>query len=642
MNTLKRLDQNPILIPNEHNSWEALAAFNPSVVRDQKGFHMLYRAESTPQQIAGVERSVSSIGYAHSKDGIHFTDRQLLVRPRYAWEGFGCEDPRATKIGDKYYIFYTALSTYPFSAEGIKVGIAITRDFLDVKKHQVTPFNAKAMALFPEKIDGKFVAVLTAHTDLPPAKITVAFFEKEEDMWSPHYWRNWQADLNSHVLPLLRSPNDHLEVGAVPVKTKQGWILIYSYIKNYFSSDRSFNVEAVLLDLNNPLKVLGRTGSLLIAEQEYELKGNVPQITFPTGALIQGDELWVYYGAADTVGCVATMKLKDLLADLTKQEPISFVKSETIEKGFERYKQNPIIEPRPEFAWELKGTLNPTAFYENGVHILYRAFSQDETSTLGYAFSKDGCHITERFSNPVYIPREDFEKTKKPGFSGCEDARITRMGDHLYMVYTAYNGVIPRVAMTSIPVKDFVAHRWNWETPRIISAPGVKDKNSCIFPRKIEDEYIILHRTNRSIYIDFVDKEQFLHGKEFLTTDYLLMRPRTEYWDNIKIGSAAAPIETKDGWLLFYHGYSDPGAIYKVGAVLLDLKDPREVLARTDVPLLQPEMEYEKFGFIHNVVFPCGVVVINGKIYMYYGAADFVIGVATMDLKQVLQVLKSS
>ncbi|MBU1927169.1 MAG: glycosidase [Gammaproteobacteria bacterium] len=170
----------------------------------------------------------------------------------------------------------------------------------------------------------------------------------------------------------------------------------------------------------------------------------------------------------------------------------------------------------------------------------------------------------------------------------------------------------------------------------------MKDKNSCIFPRKIEDEYIILHRTNRSIYIDFVDKEQFLHGKEFLTTDYLLMRPRTEYWDNIKIGSAAAPIETKDGWLLFYHGYSDPGAIYKVGAVLLDLKDPREVLARTDVPLLQPEMEYEKFGFIHNVVFPCGVVVINGKIYMYYGAADFVIGVATMDLKQVLQVLKSS
>ena len=79
---------------------------------------------------------------------------------------------------------------------------------------------------------------------------------------------------------------------------------------------------------------------------------------------------------------------------------------------------------------------------------------------------------------------------------------------------------------------------------------------------------------------------------------------------------------------MFYHGYSEPGAIYKVGAVLLDLEDPRRVLKRTDIPLMEPEMDYEKSGFINNVVFPCGAVIIKDKIYIYYGAGDFTVGVA--------------
>ena len=210
------------------------------------------------------------------------------------------------------------------------------------------------------------------------------------------------------------------------------------------------------------------------------------------------------------------------------------------------------------------------------------------------------------------------------------------------MLYTAFNGDIPRVAMTSIKMSDFLSRQWLWDKPRIISAPGIKDKNACIFPRTIDGEYIILHRNYRCIYIDFVDENTFLHESEFFTTDYLLMRPRAEKWDNIKIGAAASPIETSKGWLLFYHGYSDPGAIYKVGAVLLDLNDPRRVISRTDIPLLEPEQEYEKQGFVHNVVFPCGTVVIEDKVYLYYGGGDFVIGVATMPLKKVIEILTSN
>ena len=95
-----------------------------------------------------------------------------MIAPEEDWERFGCEDPRVTKIDDKYYIFYTALSVYPFAAEGIKVAVAVTKDFKKIEeRHLVTPFNAKAMVLFPEKINGKYVALLTAHTDTPPVKI---------------------------------------------------------------------------------------------------------------------------------------------------------------------------------------------------------------------------------------------------------------------------------------------------------------------------------------------------------------------------------------------------------------------------------------------------------------------------------------
>src|SRR3990167_8045452 len=451
MAVLQRIEENPILKPNSKNTWEAQAAFNPSVVKDQAGYHLLYRALSFPEKHNGVELSFSSIGYANSRDGIHFENKRQLIVPKYDWESYGCEDPRITKLDNKYYIFYTALSLYPFSANGIKVGIAITEDFKIFRKHQVTPFNAKAMMLFPEKIDGKFAALLTAHTDLPPSKIVLAFFEKESDMWSPQYWKEWHADLNSHVIPLLRNANDQVEAGAPPIKTKAGWLFIYSYIQNYFSSNKVFGIEAVLLDLHNPLKVIGRTNRLLAPEKNYELRGIVSNIIFPTSAILQDDEVWVYYGAADTVGCLAKIKLNDLLKALTQTTSAAFIKSDQIKKGFARYNQNPIIAPRPELIWEQKGTLNPAALQTpEGVHIVYRAFSQDETSTLGYAFSRDGVHIDDRLPNPVYVPREAFEKKYHPGFSGCEDPRMTQIGDMLYMLYTAYDGTIPRVAMTSI------------------------------------------------------------------------------------------------------------------------------------------------------------------------------------------------
>jgi len=223
----KRYQGNPILTPNEERCWEAVAVFNGSVVKEKDKHHLVYRAISSPQRYFAKDNiELSSIGYATSNDGITFEQRKLFITPEYKWEQFGCEDPRVTRLDDKYFIFYTALSDFPHTPSGIKIGVAITKDFSQAEeKHQVTPFNSKAMALFPERINGKIGAILTVGTDKPPARIALAFFDKEEQIWSKEHWTNWLPSLGKYTIPLPQGKNDHLEVGAPPIKTKDGWLL---------------------------------------------------------------------------------------------------------------------------------------------------------------------------------------------------------------------------------------------------------------------------------------------------------------------------------------------------------------------------------------------------------------------------------
>jgi predicted GH43/DUF377 family glycosyl hydrolase len=216
------------------------------------------------------------------------------------------------------------------------------------------------------------------------------------------------------------------------------------------------------------------------------------------------------------------------------------------------------------------------------------------------------------------------------------------------MFYTAFDGLNPpRVAFTSITVKNFLNKKWLWKKPVLISPPGISDKNTCIFPKKIKGKYLFLHRVGIGICINIVSDLNFGKNK-WLEHDATLFGPRRDMWDNHKIGITGPPIETKDGWLLIYHGVSNPGGlnppaggIYKLGAALLDLEDPSLVIARTDYPILEPEMPYEKKGVRRDVVFSCGVVVIKNNLLVYYGGADKVIGVATINLHEMLKKLKT-
>lgn len=636
MFVIKRTGDNPILVPTRDHYWEASATFNMSPVKRGRNIYGLYRAISGHDQLR-TPSQLSTIGIAKSSDGLHFKDRRQFITPEEEWEQFGCEDPRVTFFEDRYYIFYTALSLFPFVAEGIKVAVAVSTNLKKVnERHLVTPFNAKAMALFPERIGGKITAIFSAHTDTPPAKMAIVQADNIEELWSPVFWEKWHNEIDRFVLDPHRAEHDHVEVGTVPIKTKYGWLLIYSYIEHYFPSENlkpQFGIEALLLDLENPRKIIGRTqGPMLVPEEPYEISGHSLNIVFPSGALINNETLTIYYGASDTAICSAHVNIVDL---------VSSICTKTEERWrFKRLEGNPIIVPDPNHPWESKATFNPAAIDLGGkVHILYRALSNDNTSSIGYAASVDGAKIIERSSEPVYVPREDFEAKKiEKANSGCEDPRVTKIGKNLYMCYTAFDGIgPPRVAVTSIGENDFLSHRWKWRKPELITPKSIDDKDTCIFPEKVGGKYLILHRIGIDICGDFLKSLDFKTEK--VSKCIRIFGPRPGMWDSSKVGVTAPPIRTEEGWILLYHAISKNHYTYRVGAVLLDLKDPTMVLSRSADPIFSPEAPFEKEGIVKNVVFPCGMIVRDGLLYIYYGGADKVVGVATMELDILAKAL---
>ena len=633
----KRSEQNPILIPNRDHYWEEFASFNMCPIKKGKVIYGLYRAISAVDKIREPHQT-SIIGVGKSKDGVHFTDRTQFIMPKEEWDQFGCEDPRVTYFEGNFYTFYTALSKYPLGPEGIKVAVALSKDFKKVEeRHFVTPFNAKAMTLFPERINGKMTVIFSAHTDSPPAKMVIAQVNKKEELWSQKFWEKWETNIDEYVIDPRRNKYDHVEVGAPPIKTKYGWLLIYSHIQNYFEHpdrlDRIFGIEALLLDLKDPRKIIGRTsGPIIVPEEAYEMAGYIPNVIFPSGALLEKDILTIYYGAADTTACTVKVHIEDLLSTMCLEHREKW--------GFKRYAGNPIISPKKEHLWEAKATFNPASIYLNGkIHILYRTSSPDNTSSIGYASSKNGFDIIERLADPIYVPREEFEKKKiNNANSGCEDPRLTKIGKNIYMCYTAFDGIgPPRVAISSINEKDFINHIWSWERPFLITPAGFDDKDTCLFPEKLPGGYFIMHRVGNEVCGDYFKTLDFSH--ESVKKCIRIIGPRINCWDSLKVGISTQPIKTKYGWLLLYHGVSKSHSTYRIGALLLDLKDPAIVLSRSTDPIFEPVEQYEKVGIVNNVVFPCGAVLKGKTLYIYYGGADTVTGVATMDYNILMKAL---
>lgn len=400
-----------------------------------------------------------------------------------------------------------------------------------------------------------------------------------------------------------------------------------------------FTLSIAIFSKSDPRKVFWRV-EYPIWHVPLEL---IDQIVAPINVISVNNEIYSFWQGKDQIFSFRHPLLEHIITD----------HPEIISSNVKKMEHNPILSPDTDNSWESLAVFNPAALYdedEKKLHLIYRAVGKDWRSVFGYATSSDGEHIDSKNNFPAYIPRTSFEGqfgsfdpnspfVSGPGAGGCEDPRLTRIGDTIYLTYVAFDGWSgPRVALSSISNDDFVNNKWDWAYPVIISKPGVIDKNAVIFPEKINGKYVIMHRVFPDILIDFVDSLDF-DGQTYLKGEHKIP-PRNFGWDSRKIGAGPPPIKTKDGWLLIYHAVDDKQSHkYQIGAMLLDLEDPTKVLSRTSQPILSPTHWYENEGFKSGVVYPCGAVLIEGKLNIYYGGADTYICQASADLNSILDLL---
>lgn len=244
-------------------------------------------------------------------------------------------------------------------------------------------------------------------------------------------------------------------------------------------------------------------------------------------------------------------------------------------------------------------------------------------SYLRLARSRDGKRFTID-DEPFLFPGNALESY------GVEDPRITEIDGTYYITYSSVSpyGVGVGLART----RDFVTV----ERLGIVFPP--ENKDVVLFPERIGGAYYALHRP---VPKGMGDPEIWI-GKSPDLIHWGDHRPllgiRPGKWDSLRIGGGAVPIRTPRGWLELYHAADDKNR-YCMGAVLLDLADPTQVIARSEDPIFEPETEYETQGYFGNVVFSCGVLLEGDTLQMYYGAADTSMAYAEMSLREVLDSL---
>ncbi len=306
----------------------------------------------------------------------------------------------------------------------------------------------------------------------------------------------------------------------------------------------------------------------------------------------------------------------------------------------------------------------------NDVHMFYRAVRKGNHSTIGYCRLEGPLKVVERWKEPVMTPEFDYEKR------GVEDPRIVYLNGVYYMFYVAHDGKNALVAYAT--GRDL--KKWGKKgviTPRITydeaedffpkhklkdryfffesfyKTEHAKDvllweKDAFLFPKKFNGKFALVHRILPDIQvIYFRDFKELTdeYWKNYLKHlgDYVVLE--SKYWyESRHIGGGCPPIETPEGWLLIYHSAEDSnkGRIYHAGAALLDRKNPCKVIGRLKNPLFSPEERWEKRGNVKNVVFPTGAAVFGKRLYIYYGAADTRIAVASLDMNEILEKLLKS
>ncbi|MCX6795990.1 MAG: hypothetical protein NTW06_00655 [Candidatus Falkowbacteria bacterium] len=328
---------NPIIKPNPKIPWASLATYNPTVLYENKTYHLFYRAVG--------KTFISQIGHAISKDGVNFKTKNIpTLSPKLDIEKNGVEDPRITRINTTYFLTHTA-----YDKKSARLCLATSRDLLNWSHHglMLPDWNFKKAKGFIVKWD---IAQNTteAKTDwskaggIIPAKIKNRYWMLfgDRNIWlaTSKNGIKWQAILKPFLKPRPNNfDNIHIEMGPPPIKTKSGWLVLYHGI----NKNKTYQLGYILLDLKNPTKIIHRSNQPIFSPIEaiklpgfvdiitggkaiintmnkkkiknFLLKNKMPEVVFCNGAVLVKDTLRIYYGINDTYIGTATAKLKDIL-----------------------------------------------------------------------------------------------------------------------------------------------------------------------------------------------------------------------------------------------------------------------------------------------------------------------------------------
>jgi len=253
---------------------------------------------------------------------------------------------------------------------------------------------------------------------------------------------------------------------------------------------------------------------------------------------------------------------------------------------------------------------------------------QNETFDIMYWLANSNYEMSfrldHRISERVIFPVSENE------IRGIEDARFVRFTDDngevtYYATYTAYNGfnILPQL----IETKDFI--KFNILT---LNGRAVQNKGMALFPRKINDRYVMLSRQDgENNHIMFSDNIHFWQESQ-------IIQEPTFPWEFTQIGNCGSPLETDKGWIVLTHGVG-PMRQYCIGAMLLDLENPARIIARLEEPLLTPREE-EREGYVPNVVYTCGAIIHNNELVIPYAMSDFMSGIATVGVSDLINCMR--
>jgi predicted GH43/DUF377 family glycosyl hydrolase len=323
---LRRHGGNPIIEPRG-DDWEAVATFNCAALYEDGRIHLLYRA------VGDYVRYASRQGYAMFDKDLALLERREapVFSPEFKLWETTVEDARLIKLGGTIYVTYVITHT-PSPPGAVRRRLGIPKPNMSFSRTAmakveglgepdgprfrrlgiITPYQAddKDVVLFPEKVQGKYAVI---HR---PANWVGPGYPVER----PSIWFAFLDGLPGRMYghKLIMQPEEDWEAkkigaGPPPIKTEKGWLLIYHGV----DWGHVYRAGAVLLDLEEPWRIIARTRDPILEPKEpYEVEGDVPNVVFPEGAVVIGDELLVFYGGADKVCCLAKAGLDELLSYL--------------------------------------------------------------------------------------------------------------------------------------------------------------------------------------------------------------------------------------------------------------------------------------------------------------------------------------